>query len=79
MKDIADQDNEKLQGLLRLIRTEAAVTQADLADRLGVPQSVVSKYESGERRLDILELRRVCLALKIPLTDFVRRLEKEIA
>ena len=67
-----------LRGLLRKIRTEAGLTQAELAARLGVPQSVVSKYESGERRLDVLELRQVCHALKVPFGDFARRLDKEI-
>ena len=49
--------------------------QVDLADRLRQPQSYVSKYESGERRLDILELRQVCNALGISLEAFIRRLE----
>ena len=49
--------------------------QVDLADRLRQPQSYVSKYESGERRLDILELRQVCNALGISIEAFIRRLE----
>jgi transcriptional regulator with XRE-family HTH domain len=48
----------------------------ELASRLGVPQSFVSKYESGERRLDVLELRLVCQAVGVSLQEFVRRLEK---
>jgi len=47
-----------------------------MAERLRVPQSYVSKYESGERRLDTLELRAVCLAANINLTEFAKRLEK---
>ena len=78
MKDAAEKSPEKLRGLLRRIRTDAGFTQAELAERLGVPQSFVSKYESGERRLDILELKEVCQALGSSLLDFVRRLEKEI-
>jgi transcriptional regulator with XRE-family HTH domain len=50
----------------------------ELASRLGVPQSFVSKYESGERRLDVLELRLVCRAVGVSLQEFVRRLEKGI-
>ena len=42
------------------------------------PQSYVSKYESGERRLDLLELRQVCNALDISLEAFIRRLESAI-
>lgn len=36
-------------------RRDAALTQADLAMRLGKPQSFVSKVETGERRLDFVE------------------------
>ena len=49
--------------------------QVDLALRLNQPQSYVSKYESGERRLDILELRQVCQAVGIGLSDFVASIE----
>jgi len=62
--------------LLRQIRRDADLRQVDLAERLGQPQSFVSKYESGERRLDILELRSVCKAAGISLPQFVARLEE---
>lgn len=65
--------------LLREVRQEAGLRQRDLAERIGVPQSFVSKCESGERRLDIVELRALCVALGVPLSDFVIRLEKRIA
>ncbi|HCO27052.1 MAG TPA: transcriptional regulator, partial [Gimesia maris] len=39
------------------------------------PQSFVSKYESGERRLDILELYDVCGAIGVTLNDFVKQLQ----
>lgn len=68
----------RLQELLRQLRTEAGLTQTDLARRLGQPQSFVSKYESGERRLDVLELRRVCESIGVPLGEFVRRLEEAL-
>jgi transcriptional regulator with XRE-family HTH domain len=45
---------------------------------LGQPQSFVSKYESGERRLDVLELRQVCAVVGVSLADFVRRLERAL-
>jgi transcriptional regulator with XRE-family HTH domain len=67
----------QLASLLRTIREEAGVRQADLAKRLGVGQSVVSKFESGERRLDLLELRQVCAALGVPLVELVKRFERE--
>ncbi|MCK4487728.1 MAG: helix-turn-helix transcriptional regulator [Desulfobacterales bacterium] len=67
-----------LQRLLRQIRHEAGLRQEDLAERLGQPQSFVSKYETGERRLDLLELRQVCTALGISLEEFVRRFENAL-
>jgi transcriptional regulator with XRE-family HTH domain len=45
----------------------------DVAKALGYPQSFVSKYESGERRLDLLELSDVCKAIGVPIVDFVNR------
>lgn len=68
-------DEAALRCLLRAIREEAGLTQYQVADRLGVPQSVVSKYESGVRRLDVIELSAVCKACGTTLSGFVRRLE----
>jgi len=61
--------------LLRQVRIEAGLRQVDLARKLRRPQSFVSKYESGERRLDLLELSQVCKALGTSLGDFVKRFE----
>lgn len=55
----------KLRQLLREARETAELTQAQLADRLGRPQSFVSKYESGERYLDVIEFVDVCHALDL--------------
>lgn len=59
--------------LLRQIREEARLRQLDVATRLGQPQSFVSKYESGERRLDLLEIEQVCGACGVDLVTFVQR------
>lgn len=69
---------EQLQLLLRRVRSEARLTQTEVAERVGQPQSFVSKYESGERRLDVLELRSVCSAIGVSLADFIRRLEEAL-
>jgi transcriptional regulator with XRE-family HTH domain len=66
----------RLQDLLRSLRLEAGMRQSDLAARLGRPQSFVSKYESGERRLDLIELRDVCRGLGTSLEEFVRKFEE---
>lgn len=68
-----------LQEALKQIRLDAQLTQLDLARRLGKPQSYVSKYESGERRLDVIELEEVCHATGEPLRSFVENLEAAFA
>ncbi|MBO2576342.1 helix-turn-helix transcriptional regulator [Shewanella algae] len=44
------------------MRKSAGLSQTQLAERLNKPQSFVSKYESGERQLRVLELEDVCVA-----------------
>jgi transcriptional regulator with XRE-family HTH domain len=65
-----------LLSLLRAIRKDAGLRQADMAAALEVPQSYVSKYESGERRLDPLELHAVCRAAGVSLAAFGKRLDE---
>lgn len=64
-----------LAELLRQFRVDAKLTQTDIAAFLQVPQSFVSKYESGERRLDVLELRRICAVLDISVGEVIGKLE----
>lgn len=64
--------------LLREARIDAGVTQAELGARLKQTQSFVSKCERGERRLDIAEVRAICLALDIPLSVFVNRFSQSL-
>jgi transcriptional regulator with XRE-family HTH domain len=70
-------DKEALLDALREARSEVGLTQAELAARLGRPQSFVNKYESGERRLDLIELSEVCKALGISLESFVSRVRSK--
>jgi transcriptional regulator with XRE-family HTH domain len=69
---------EKLYALLKKFRQEKRIRQIELAGKLGVPQSFVSKYESGVRRLDVLELRQVCDAMGISLQEFIKELENTL-
>jgi transcriptional regulator with XRE-family HTH domain len=77
-KSLYTAEQEKLQALLRQIRLGAGLRQSDLAARLDQPQSFVSKYESGERRLDVVEVRQICAAVGISLREFVERLEDSL-
>jgi transcriptional regulator with XRE-family HTH domain len=72
------EQRKRLLTLSRELRLEAGLTQTELAARIEKDQTFVSKYERGERRLDILEIREVCRALGISLEEFARRLEKAL-
>ena len=63
----------RLANLLRQIRLDANLTQLQVAEKIKQTQSYVSKYESGEQRLDLIELELVCAAVGMPLTVFVER------
>ncbi|MBI5783784.1 MAG: helix-turn-helix transcriptional regulator [Gammaproteobacteria bacterium] len=76
MRRSSETQKRKVRELLRDLREAAGLRQVDLATRLKRPQSFVSKYESGEKTLDFLEVREVCRALGMPLVDFVRRYEE---
>ena len=56
---------------LRLARISAGLTQAQVASMLRRPQSFVAKCESGERRVDIIELRDLARLYRKPLGYFV--------
>lgn len=73
-----NRQREKLLLLLKEIRQKSGVTQVELAEKLGVPQSFVSKYESGERQLNILELRQICQFIGISFDNFVHQLEERL-
>lgn len=77
-KNIHTDQHKLLIALLREMRIKAGLTQSELATRIGKDQTFVSKYESGERRLDVLELREICQAIGISLEGFVRKLEKAL-
>lgn len=62
------------RALLIEARSAAHLTQVELANTLDRPQSYVSKYERGERRLDLIEFLEVATALKINVPAFLRKL-----
>ena len=56
---------------LREARTRAGLSQSEVAKRLRRPQSFVSKCESGERRVDVIELTEFAKVYRLPITFFV--------
>ena len=56
---------------LREARLGAGLTQVEVAGKLGKPQSFVSKSESGERRVDAVELKHFAAVYRRPLRYFL--------
>lgn len=77
-KTIASREWVELVGLLREAREAAGLRQVDLARLLERPQSLVSDVESGQRRLDVVELRVWCRHLGVPLDGFIRRWQSRL-
>jgi transcriptional regulator with XRE-family HTH domain len=77
-KQIFSKEQKVLLALLRRLRLDAGLSQADVAEQLGRHQSFVSKYESGERRLDILELRHVCTVLGSSFLKVAKELDRRL-
>ena len=75
-KSLHSTENEILLRLLRTMRKEKGKTQDQIAEVMEWPQSYVSRYESGERRLDVVELNRICKAMQIDFEEFARRYAK---
>ena len=61
---------------IRDLRLASGLTQAEVADKLGKPQSYVSKLESGDRSLDYIETREFCVACGVNFERFVRQFER---
>jgi transcriptional regulator with XRE-family HTH domain len=71
--------HKKFRQLLATERQKADLTQAQLSSRLNRPQSFVSKYERGERRLDVIEFGEVARALGIDPIRLLRKFYRETA
>jgi transcriptional regulator with XRE-family HTH domain len=56
MRSLHTEAYQRFLERLRKVREEAGLTQVEVAERLGRPPSYVSKCESGERRVDVVEL-----------------------
>jgi transcriptional regulator with XRE-family HTH domain len=71
--------DEAFRELLKELRTTKGLNQGQVAARLGVPQSYVSKYETGERRLDFVETAMVCEVLGVGLEQFAKEYTSKLA
>jgi len=70
-KGIQDERYQSLMATLRAARAERGLTQSDVAAALQTRQQFVSKYESGERRLDVIEFVDVACALGLDWSELL--------
>ena len=68
-------ERKVLLAVLRDLRKQRNLTQDQLAKSMGVKQAFVSKYETGERRLDFIDLIAICDVLGISIVKFAERFE----
>lgn len=64
-KTLFRSDYRILLCLLRSARQAAGVTQEEVAARLGVPRSTVTKWETGQQRIDVLEFWSLCEVMEV--------------
>ena len=75
-KTIYTERGRLLAGMVRDARKAKRMTMRELAERLDRLHTVIAKIESGERRVDLVELEAICDALGISLMEFVRRFHR---
>jgi transcriptional regulator with XRE-family HTH domain len=75
-KTVTSPLQKKLAATLVKLRREAGMRQIDLAEKLGVYQSWVTHMESGQRRIDVIELIELGRILGFDPADVVRKLAK---
>jgi transcriptional regulator with XRE-family HTH domain len=68
---------DQFRHLLIEARKDGGLTQVDLARRLSRPQSFVSKFELGERRLDVVEFLEIAEALGLDAQRFLDELAQQ--
>lgn len=78
LKTIYSRENRLLLKLLREVRIARGLTQADLAKRMKMRQSDLSKVETGVRRIDFVELRHWLIALDLDMAAFVGEFERQL-
>ncbi len=76
-KTIHNSEYGKLISLLIELRKNEGITQTDLASRLKKPQSFVSKYETGERRIDVIEFLEISKAIKADPIKIIQSLNSK--
>ena len=71
-KSVYTKDYKEIIERLKAGRIEAGLAQQEVARKLGKPQSYISKIESGERRLDVAEIKKFAIIYKKDISFFIK-------
>lgn len=68
--ELACELDNRVGDLVRELRTKKRVSQNDLAQSVGLGQSVISSYESGRTKPDTIMIEQICHALELDALAF---------
>ena len=71
-KSVYSKDYKEIIERLKKARVEVGLSQQEVADKLNKPQSYISKIESGERRLDVAEIKSFASVYKKDISSFIK-------
>ncbi len=78
-KSVYTEEYRMFLAMLVEVRQKAGLSQQQVADRLGRPQSYVSRYESGQTRIDTVELVRLARVIGFDAASMVRKIDRAVA
>lgn len=74
MASVYSEEYQRVINALKKARKEKGITQAQLAEALGKPQSFIAKVENGERRLDVVEFVHLARLLEINFEQLLKEI-----
>lgn len=76
MASVYSDEYQRVINALKKARKERGITQAQLAEALGKPQSFIAKVENGERRLDVVEFVHLARLTGINIDQVIKELTR---